>query len=110
MSATEQGFTGQDVCLACEHSMRSHFQSVTGEVVCLVSESGTSSSGVIGLPWTRRCDCVNYESDSAKRARDEIAERAAERDELRARIAEAISRDREAGLIPPLDAQTETEQ
>jgi hypothetical protein len=66
-----------EVCPGCDHNMRSHFVSVTGEVICLVSHSGTSSSGVIGIPWTTHCDCVNHESPSTKERREhEAAERA----------------------------------
>lgn len=58
-------------CQGCDHPLRRHFRAVDGVVVCLVTESGTSSSGVIGLPWTRRCDCENHVSEVTARRREQ---------------------------------------
>lgn len=69
-----------DVCPGCEHGLRGHFVCLTGEVVCLVSHSGTSSSGVLGIPYTVHCDCVNLKSAMADARRAQAAALKAEQD------------------------------
>lgn len=69
-----------DKCQGCDHRIGEHFQSVDGVVRCLHSESGHSTSGIIGMPWTSRCDCVNYKSECTTRYREEKAKQDAEHD------------------------------
>lgn len=56
-------------CNGCDHSLGSHYQGMDGKVHCLVH--GQSTHGVIGLPWD--CDCVDYQSESTKAAREQKA-------------------------------------
>jgi hypothetical protein len=67
--------------------MARHFQAVDGNVYCLCSTSGTTSRGVIGIPWTQECDCVNYFSERMKQRRSQ-AER--ERQEGEAAIQQLV--------------------
>jgi hypothetical protein len=61
------------VCAACEHSLEAHFRSEAGVVRCLVSHSGETTSGVIGLAYTTRCDCRDLHSEAADRRREQQA-------------------------------------
>lgn len=54
-----------DVCPGCPHYLSRHYHDVRGVARCLVTESGTSTSGMTGLPWTSECDCTNYVSERA---------------------------------------------
>lgn len=78
-------------CLACGHPRARHFRDVDGIIRCLVTESGVSTSGVIGLPWESLCDCTDFRSEAAelKRAATEAE---------RQRHQELV--DRITGLLP----------
>jgi hypothetical protein len=66
-----------EACTGCGHSLSRHFRDVKGIARCLVTESGTSTSGVIGLPWELDCDCADFQSEQGDRRRaGEAAERA----------------------------------
>lgn len=52
----------ESFCTTCEHKLGDHFKAVDGTVRCLHVESGLSSRGILGEPFTTRCDCVNYVS------------------------------------------------
>lgn len=71
------------VCEACGHLIGEHFRSVDEKVRCLHSESGVSTSGVLGMPWTSKCDCVDYVSPHTARKREEQAREEREEKELR---------------------------
>lgn len=60
------------ICPACEHSLGRHYRAADDTIRCLITESGTSTSGVIGLPWSRACDCRNGQSKhtDARRSRE----------------------------------------
>lgn len=58
-----------EVCVGCEHPIAKHFESVDGKVRCLVVEHGTSTRGVIGIPYTNDCDCVDFVSVRAAERR-----------------------------------------
>jgi len=61
-------------CPGCGHSIDDcHFTNVRGVVRCTNVDSGTSSRGVIGIPYSHRCDCKNYVSESVQREREEEA-------------------------------------
>ncbi len=65
-----------NVCIGCDHGLNHHFQDVTGVVRCLVVDSGTSSSGVIGIAYSHQCDCADYQSELTNQRRgEEEAER-----------------------------------
>lgn len=46
-------------CAACGHSRGKHYKDLDGVTRCNYQEHGTTSKGVIGLPYTVECDCVN---------------------------------------------------
>ena len=50
-----------EVCPACNHGVSWHFNDVTGVARCLVVHRGETTSGIIGLPWERRCPCANFQ-------------------------------------------------
>lgn len=79
-----------DVCAGCDHSLSRHFVDVTGVVRCLVTESGHSTSGVIGLPWSVACDCADYRSKQANYRRAVEAKERAEHDAVMAEFAAAF--------------------
>jgi hypothetical protein len=76
------------VCVGCEHDLDSHVVTVTGAVICLVTQHGVSSRGVLGIPYHSGCDCKNYHSAQRDRV---IAEREAERSE-RERMFDSLRR------------------
>lgn len=80
-----------EACSSCGHDITMHFASVAGPVRCLVTESGQSTSGVIGLPYHYQCDCIDFTSASGesrrKREQQERSEHEAWVEELRAKIA-----------------------
>lgn len=49
-------------CDSCGHSLKRHYKDVENNIQCNVVESGTSTRGVIGLPYRNECDCENYQS------------------------------------------------
>lgn len=67
-----------EVCAGCEHDLSRHYNDVENTVRCLYVERGTSTSGIIGLPYEVHCDCKNYRS-----ARRESAERQQREDDER---------------------------
>lgn len=68
-----------EVCTACDHDIDLHYTSVRGVVVCRATQSGVSDHGIVGMPWTRSCDCRNYVSPQMARWRKEKADEEAER-------------------------------
>jgi hypothetical protein len=68
-----------ELCIACGHPISRHFQDVTGVVRCIHTNRGTTTHGIIGMPYEIHCDCANYKSEAAeirkrKRAEDEAEE------------------------------------
>lgn len=79
-----------EFCVGCDHDMRMHFTSATGEVVCLMTDHGVSSSGVLGIAYHHQCDCVNYASPAATQRRTREAAEKARRDAWRQDIVDAV--------------------
>ena len=77
-------------CLGCGHSIGQHFQSVDGKVRCLYADSGTTTSGILGIPYTTQCDCVDYRSDAAEKHKEKERRKAKEWDEHMAEIVAAV--------------------
>ena len=48
-----------DVCDLCDHAAIWHTQTMGG-LRCDVVESGTTTRGVIGLDYSRRCNCREF--------------------------------------------------
>jgi hypothetical protein len=69
----------RNYCDGCGHSISKHYKDVRDVVRCTVVEHGTSSRGIIGLPYQKDCDCANYKLPKQKASRtgtvydDEIA-------------------------------------
>ena len=70
----------KEYCDACDHLIGQHFTNVRDDICCTAVEHGTSTTrGVIGLPYTKSCDCKNYKLPPRKVSRtgtvydDEIA-------------------------------------
>jgi hypothetical protein len=84
-----------DVCPGCEHSLSRHFRDVTGVVRCLVTHSGVSDRGVIGIPWRTECDCAGGKSKSTDERRTHEAREKAERDAWMEELAASIRADME---------------
>jgi hypothetical protein len=59
-----------EVCAGCEHGIDLHYNDVRGVVRCLNVDSGTSSKGIIGLPYSVRCDCKDYQSKTLTEKRE----------------------------------------
>jgi len=57
MADTEQ--EDKEECPGCNHLWDIHFRNIKGIVRCTHIETGTSSRGVIGIPYSIRCDCRN---------------------------------------------------
>ena len=54
----------EEICLGCMHPLSNHFKSVNGKVYCLITNHGTTTIGITGMPYaSNRCDCVNYHSE-----------------------------------------------
>lgn len=51
-------------CSGCSHPVGQHVKSVDGKVRCFNVQTGVSTDGVLGMPWSERCDCVDYRSKS----------------------------------------------
>lgn len=66
-------------CDGCGHPISRHYKDVSNIVRCVVVERGTSSRGVIGLPYEKDCLCKNGRLPKVKAVRtgtvydDEIA-------------------------------------
>lgn len=100
-----------DRCAFCGHAAEQHSKVMSG-VLCRYSESGVSTRGVSGLPWSRHCPCRQFMV--LKPGEKTVAEQDAEnedrkRDEWSGRVAgrypEMFSEARldwlrERGLIP----------
>jgi hypothetical protein len=82
--------TGEDPCPGCEHLLSRHYFDVTGVARCLHTERGTSSSGIIGLPWEASCDCAGGISNMAE-ARER--RRAEEDGKLQERVNRIVGRE-----------------
>jgi hypothetical protein len=84
-------FGDESHCAGCGHELARHYTALDGTARCLVVRSGHSSSGVIGIPWSQDCDCVNQRSESAIRVAERDAyEEAGQRewiDEIKASLA-----------------------
>ena len=80
-----------EVCIGCGHSLGNHFQDVTGKVRCLFSSSGTSSEGVLGMPWAETCDCINYGSERTTHRKIKEAAEKAEWDKHMQRLFDTIN-------------------
>lgn len=78
-------------CTGCGHLRSRHFRDVDGIVRCLVVERGTSSSGVIGLPWETPCDCADYRSETGDRARAAAEAEQARQQAMAAELARALA-------------------
>ena len=81
----------QEICAGCGHSLGSHFESVDKHVRCLVTEHGTTTGGVIGLPFTHSCDCVDYVSPKMDRQRGREKREREEREAVYEKIKAAIA-------------------
>lgn len=71
-----------EVCSGCGHTLSKHYEAVDGSVYCLVSWSGVSDRGIIGVPWTRECDCKNYVSAQVESKKKEEDKRKKEMEDL----------------------------
>ena len=66
-------------CKGCGHEIDRHFKNVRGVVRCAVAEHGHSTRGIIGIPYTKSCDCADWKVPEKKPTRtgtvydDEIA-------------------------------------
>lgn len=70
LASAPKGSEGyMSVCNGCGHPRARHYRDVDNIVRCMVVASGRSTSGVIGEPWSQECDCTNYRSRQAARAR-----------------------------------------
>lgn len=76
------------ICEGCDHSLGSHYKAADDSVRCLVTDSGLSTSGVIGMPWSWSCDCVDGVSEAANYQREKQKREDAERDEAIRKIVE----------------------
>lgn len=85
----------EEICVGCNHTIGMHFQSVDGKVRCLMPESGTSTSGVLGMPYTMHCDCVNYVSERMKEQQRREQEEDARFQEVTDRLLAEIKRRKE---------------
>ena len=79
-----------DVCPGCGHTMSMHFRDVRGVARCLVVDHGVSTSGIIGEPWSCRCDCVEFVSHRAVSNAEDEAARKEESDWELERLVEAV--------------------
>lgn len=51
----------EQFCAACNHGLSWHFADVTGVVRCMVVAQKVSQTGIIGIPYSERCECRNHE-------------------------------------------------
>lgn len=63
----------EEICAGCDHLIALHFKDIREVIRCTNVDSGTSSRGVIGIPYSQRCDCKNYVSQTVERQREEAA-------------------------------------
>jgi hypothetical protein len=84
----------QKCCESCKHPLSEHFRDVTGTVRCLHSDSGYSTSGIIGVPWTMRCDCADMIS---ARSVQREAEKQKERERFRKSVSDYVARKAQRG-------------
>jgi hypothetical protein len=61
--------SGHKFCPGCDHPIARHYNDVRGVARCLVVERGTSTRGVIGLPYERSCECANGKLPKRKAVR-----------------------------------------
>lgn len=76
-----------EVCIACNHPIGQHFQSVDGKVRCLRTERGVTT-GII-MEYDHMCDCVDYHSEEAEIKTAKRKAEEAERDEIIRQILDA---------------------
>lgn len=69
-------------CIGCGHTLSNHFRAVDDQIYCIVTEHGVSDCGILGIPYHRRCDCVNYRSESAESERRREATERERRDRV----------------------------
>ena len=74
MSETSHDDPRWTICI-CGHAEHQHRATPSGRFVCCAVTHGTTSSGVIGLPYSYECECVNYRTEFTERQR-KIAEEA----------------------------------
>ena len=89
----------QKFCRACEHPVSRHYKDVEHVVRCLVVERGTSSRGIIGLPYEKYCPCRNRRMPPKPKAMrtgtvydDEMAILAEDAEKLRRAVKRATQR------------------
>lgn len=63
-----------EICPSCEHAIGRHYADPKGVVRCMVIHRGTSTSGILGIPFEYECDCADGAS-SVERRREEEANR-----------------------------------
>lgn len=81
----------EQVCAGCGHPVGGlHFQDVTGAVRCLLRNERMSTSGIIGIPYTETCDCMDYQSAHAEYKRKVDEE---DRARMKALVAQFFPRD-----------------
>ena len=86
--------TTTEVCVGCTHLIGKHFMAVDGKVRCLVTHHGFSDSGVLGIPYSGECDCVDYVSENTTRRREKIEQEQREHDAAMQRMVDEIKRKR----------------
>ena len=89
-----------EMCEGCGHTIGEHFNDVRGIARCLHVDSGVSDRGIIGIPWSSRCDCVNFHSAQTNMRREEEARKEAERDRAMNAILEEMKRRKELVADP----------
>ncbi len=50
----------------CGHDERLHHATPSGRFPCAHVRSGTSTRGIIGLPYSHRCECESYRPASER--------------------------------------------
>lgn len=79
----------EQVCKGCEHPLSRHYKAADDSIRCLVTDSGLSSSGIIGMPYSRSCDCVNGVSKASTYKQSRQRREDAKRDAAIQKIVEA---------------------
>ncbi len=88
--------SGRTECPGCDHPFAKHFVDVTGVARCLHVAHGTSSTGVMGVPWTWECDCADFRSEQTLNRREiEATDTAADERRVQALVDEIV---RKCGL------------
>jgi hypothetical protein len=69
-----------------------HFKSVDEVVRCLVEDRGVSDRGILGIPYSHRCDCTDYHSEQADWRRERIRKEQQRMDEAVQAIVDEVKR------------------